>query len=90
VSRLSRIYASLDISQPYGPPWHVAGIALLLPKVTRVVSMQVRYSEATESDGWMNVAFMCLLFPHRHSNILPSQLIMIVNRHFKVLLLDMG
>jgi hypothetical protein len=29
VSQLSRKYGSLDISQPYGPSWHVTGIALL-------------------------------------------------------------
>jgi hypothetical protein len=33
VSRVSRQYACLDVSQPYGPSWPVAGIALTLPVV---------------------------------------------------------
>jgi hypothetical protein len=31
VNRSPRKYGSLDISQPYEPPWHVRGIALPLP-----------------------------------------------------------
>jgi hypothetical protein len=36
VRQLSRKCRSLDVSQPYGPPWPVAGVALLLAFTTLI------------------------------------------------------